>query len=111
MPGADDCGSSGVVAAWYISGSYDPGGSGVDGIDSFGMSCAQGSLNFNSDTNQLTFSFSKLSPNAVFTAYNGGTAFEDDCMSNEVLIGYDGRDGSWLDSLAAVCAPLVTVYK
>jgi hypothetical protein len=109
--GSDDCGTSAFNAGWYISGAAEPGGAGADGLDKLGMSCASGSLSFDSNTNQLTFSFTKQSASTVFSAFNGGTSFEDDCMSNEVLIGFDGRDGQWLDQLQAVCAPLTTVYK
>ena len=60
---------------------------------------------------KLSFSFTKGSPLMQFVGFNGGTAFEDDCATNEVLIGYDGRSGAWLDAIQAICAPLVTVYK
>jgi hypothetical protein len=109
--GADDCGTSGFAAGSYISGTCDYGGAGVDGVDSFGMSCASGSTNFSSTTNQLSFTFTKQPKSTVFVGFNGGTAFEDDCMPNEVLVGYYGRTGNWMDAIQAVCAPLVTVYK
>jgi hypothetical protein len=105
--GSDDCGTSGFSAGWYVSGTFEAG----SGLDSFGMSCATGSSSFLPATNRLSFSFSRQSPSTIYTAFNGGTQFEDDCMSNEVLIGYDGRDGNWLDELRGVCAPLTAVYK
>ena len=105
--GSDDCGTSSFTTGWFVSGTEESG----NGLDNFGMSCATGNVAFSTTTNKLTFSFTKQSASTVYSAFNGGTAFEDDCMANEVLIGYDGRDGNWLDQLQAICAPLLPVYK
>ena len=99
-----DCGATGFSPGWYAQYSSDPGG-----IDELGMSCAPGSLTL-SATNQLSVSFTKGGSLGVY-GYAFGTASEDDCAANEVLIGFDGRKGSWLDGLQAVCAPLTVVYK
>jgi hypothetical protein len=104
--GSDDCGTSSFAAGWYMSGTVEGGG-----LDSVGMSCASGSVSLAPATNKLTFSFSRQNPSTIFTAFNGGTSFEDDCAANEVLIGFDGRSGNWLDVMQVVCAPLVAVYK
>jgi hypothetical protein len=40
-----------------------------------------------------------------------GSDDEDRCQSNEVLVGFDLRLGELMDQIAAVCAPIVTVYK
>jgi hypothetical protein len=111
MLGTDDCGSNGFVAAWYVNGSDETGGPMLDGLRSVGMSCASGAANFASATNQLTFTMTKRAPSALYHAGKGGATFEDDCLANEVLIGFDGRDGQWIDQLQGICAPLVTVYK
>jgi hypothetical protein len=104
--GSDDCGTSSFAAGWYMSGTVES-----SGLDSVGMSCATGSVSFTPANDHLSFSFSRQNPSTIFSAFNGGTAFEDDCGANEVLIGYDGRDGNWLDVMQVVCAPLVAVYK
>jgi hypothetical protein len=99
-----DCGTASFNPGWYV-----PGYAESTGLDDLGMSCAAGALTL-SATNQLTISFTK-GPNTGSYGYNFGTAFEDDCGANQVLIGFDGRSGNWFDEIQPVCAPLQVVYK
>ena len=103
-----DCGATGFTPGWWSAGQHETGAGG--GIDALGMLCATGSLALSS-TNQLTATMSKTGTIDYYGYLNFGTQFEDDCAANEVLIGYDGRDGNYFDSIQAVCAPLQTVYK
>jgi hypothetical protein len=104
--GQDDqfaCSGTGLVAGWWVQGyssSY---------VDGLGMSCAVGSLSLGSD-NKLTITMTKQASLGV-GYYTQSTPFEDDCAANEVLVGYQTRNGAWLDNVRAVCAPLQVVYK
>lgn len=103
--GTFDCGT-GFVPGWWTTGTFD-----ATGIDELGLFCGTSALMLGAD-NKLAITLTKQG-NGVPDGYNisGATPFEDDCMQGEVLIGYDGRVGDWLDQLAAVCAPLTVVYK
>jgi hypothetical protein len=104
--GTSDCGTSGFVAGWGITGKSE-----TNGLDALGMVCANGGVAF-SASNQLTFSFTANGTGANFVADpSHGTAFEDDCAPGEALIGYDGGSSSSPYWVQAVCAPLVVVYK
>jgi len=100
-----DCGT-GFVPGWWTTGEYDSAG-----LDKLGMFCGTSAVSL-SPTNQLTVTLTKQGtgvPDGY--AFAGTTPFEDDCAQGEVLIGYDGRSGDWIDQLQAVCAPLSVVYK
>jgi len=48
---------------------------------------------------------------ASFTRWGeGGTKFSLACQSNEVVVGFDVRQGSWLNAIAPICAALDVVY-
>ncbi len=104
LNGPFDCGTASFSPGFYVQGLADAGG-----IDSFGMSCGVGSLTLD-NRNQLSISITK-SGSLGYYGYNFGTAFEDDCMAGEVLVGIDGRMGNWDDEAHGVCAPLQVVYK
>ena len=36
---------------------------------------------------------------------NGGIEFTDTCPAGFYLVGFDGRNGAWIDQLATICAP------
>jgi hypothetical protein len=103
-----DCGTTSFSPGWWsvgTSASVSPAGD-----FALGMQCATGALTL-SATNQLTINLTKQGT-ATYYGYPGsGTFFEEDCAANEVLIGYDGRSGSWFDLIQPVCAPLQVVYK
>jgi hypothetical protein len=101
--GLTDCGT-GFSPGWWTAGQAD-----TTTVRGLGMFCASASINFSAN-NQLTFSFAKTGT-GTFKTFAGGTPFEDDCNPDEVLVGYDGRSGDFLDAVQAVCAPLQTVYK
>lgn len=104
-----DCGT-GFSPGWFAPGRSDAGG-----LDALGLGCAMTSMTLDA-ANRLGFSMTK----AVAGSSTGrnpdgylsfGIAFEDDCAAGEVLVGYDGRNGTWLDYFAPVCAPLIVNYK
>jgi hypothetical protein len=48
---------------------------------------------------------------ASFTRWgDGGTRFNLACQSNEVVVGFDVRQGSWLNAIAPICAAVDVVY-
>jgi hypothetical protein len=73
------------------------------------MDCASGTATLAAD-NKLSVSFAS-NGYGNYWYYNSGTLYQLDCAANEVLVGYDGRTGSYMDQLQPICAPLVTVYK
>ena len=112
----------GPMTTFTCSGAFSPGwqttgtaASGTNGgIDGYGLNCGSTTITLDA-TNKLTFALTKaaatsssgFNPDGYLTA----TSFEDDCMPGEVLIGYDGKLGTWIDYFQPVCAPLQTVYK
>jgi hypothetical protein len=98
-----DCGTSGFVAGWTI------GGYSGQYVDGFGMFCANGTITMHAD-NTLAYTMAKSSTGG-YVSYQTSTAFEQTCAPNEVLVGYDGRTGSWMDQIQAICAPLLTTYQ
>jgi hypothetical protein len=49
--------------------------------------------------------------NGNYWFYNAGSPYEVNCAAGEVLIGYDGRVGAWMDQLQPICAPLIFAYR
>jgi hypothetical protein len=95
------CGPGSV--GWYINGYVSS--SFVDGL---GAGCAWPAINL-STGNQLDIQFIRIDNGGADTYYKT-TAFEDACAPNELIVGYNLRFGAWLDSIQAVCAPLVVNY-
>jgi hypothetical protein len=106
-----DCGT-GFSPAWMTPGTAFNGANG--GLDGLGLSCGN-TVPALDAANHLTLTQTKaaaasssgLNPDG----YLAGTVFEDDCNAGEALIGYDGKNGTWLYYFQPVCAPLQVVYK
>jgi hypothetical protein len=98
-----DCGTSALTAGWATGGRS---GLYVDGV---GMTCGAGTITM-SASNTLSYSFAKNGVGGYF-GFSGGSPYEEPCAANEVLIGWDGRVGDFMDQIQPVCAPLVTTYK
>jgi len=103
-----DCGTTAFAPGWWSAGTEETGSGG--GVDSVGMLCANGAVALQAN-NQLTVTMTKTGSVNYFGFPQLGTPWEDDCKANEVVVGYDGSDGNWFDSIRAVCAPLQVVYK
>jgi hypothetical protein len=100
---AYSCGTTSFTPGFYVQGYAD------NGIDDLGLSCATTSLAL-SAANKLSITLTQAASQGVF-GFAFGSAFEDDCPADSVLIGYDGRDQSFFNQLIPVCAPLQVVYK
>lgn len=94
--GPYDCPSGQIAMA-----TQSDDGSFVDGL---GIYCATDKLTL-SASNQLTVALTKQAT-AWGYDYGGDTQHEDDCAAGDVLVGFYGHDGAYLDSFTAVCAPL-----
>ncbi len=103
--GPFDCGTTGFAPASYVNGQATS----AEAIFAFGSSCSTGALALGTD-NKLTITFTKQA-SLTDAGYGIGTAYEDDCAAGSVLIGYDGRSNSYMNSLQPICAPIQTVYK
>jgi hypothetical protein len=85
-------------------------------IAGFGAHCGAPTL-VSGGGNQLTVRFDSRGVANEDVCYRSssfaciGTASADSCGTDEVLVGFDLHLGDLMDSMAAVCAPLVTVYK
>jgi hypothetical protein len=98
-----DCGTAGFVAGFGTAGRTG------QYIYGFWLQCASGTVTLNPD-NTLTYLLAKNGVTGSI-AFPLGSPFEASCSPGEVLVGYDGRVGGWLDQLAPWCAPLLTTYK
>jgi len=50
-------------------------------------------------------------PDASYTRWgDAGSRFSLQCQSNEVVVGFDVRQGAWLNAIAPICAALTVVY-
>lgn len=104
--------NAGFSPGWQTTGTAVNGSTG--GIDGYGLNCANTTVALDA-ANKLSFmqvkaaaaSSSGSNPDGYLTT----TAFEDDCAAGEVLIGYDGKLGTWITYFQAICAPLQVVYK
>jgi hypothetical protein len=114
-----DCSSGLLASTWFTSNvSYDPLTTNPTYVVSgFGSHCASSSIGL-SAMNQLDITFSRqgsaddeICYTTAMSAMCLGQTIEDDCGPHEVLIGFDLHMGSLMDSIAAVCAPVVTIYK
>jgi hypothetical protein len=103
-----DCAPSGGVA-WDTYGRAGMGSHGTV-VYNAGEKCAAVTPSFDGSTNVLSFS---VAANGVMNSggYSQTPTFELPCNADEVLIGYDGNVGDYLDRLQPVCAKLLTVYK
>jgi len=101
----DDCGLGGLVAITYSVGLSDTY------VEAQGHHCSSSTVTLDA-TNNITFKFTNAG-STDFNAYAGspGTFFQLDCNTgqnpqNQVVVGFNLRDGSYLDNLAPICAPL-----
>jgi hypothetical protein len=78
-------------------------------VHGLGMQCGLGTLTL-SPTNQLSVSFSGVG-GSYGIDFAWGTEHPQACATNQAVVGYNGRDGAWLDQIQPVCAPLVFTYK
>ena len=97
----DDCGITGLTSMRYMVGKYDTF------VESLGNHCGTATVNLAAD-NTINFAFT----NETSTEYTGyspfpGTFAEDDCPGSQVIVGYNIKHGAYMDSIQAVCAPLV----
>ena len=97
------------IASGFVAGFSTTGYAGQY-VDALGMFCANGALTLNAD-NTLTVTMTRNSTGGYFKGQTTSTFFDEPCGANEVLIGWDGRTGSWEDQVTPICAPLVVVYK
>ena len=106
------CDASSFSPGWQTPGTGANGAGG--GIDGLGLYCGSTTLALDA-MNKLTFNMTKVaaqsSTNTNPDGYRNATAFEDDCNPGEVLVGYDGKIGSFITYFQPVCAPLQVVYK
>jgi hypothetical protein len=100
-----DCTVGGGLGA--VFGTYTDSNTYVDGI---GVACATGSATLDS-FNDLSISLGYdgrwaagdwITPNVGIWQY---------CDADSAVVGYQGRDGLWLDQIQPVCAPIYVVYK
>jgi hypothetical protein len=78
-------------------------------VDGLYFNCGAPSLAL-SPTNQLTITMSNVATDYGYN-YGGGTLHAQSCGPSQVVIGYKGRYGSWLDQIQPICAPFVVNYK
>jgi hypothetical protein len=78
-------------------------------VNGFFLDCGAGTLTL-SATNQLSIAFTNNNDKLGFR-YSGGTLVTRTCGPDQAIVGYNGRDGAWLDQLQPICAPLVVNYK
>lgn len=98
-----NCGIGSLTGLTWLVGQTDTW------VEGFKPYCGNGTMTFNAD-NTLTFSFTRTGA-GNFLTYPGGTQFQDNCASNEVLVGFNVRDGAWMDQIQAVCAPIQVTYS
>ena len=107
------CDPNSFSPGWQTPGTGANGSGG--GIDGYGLYCGSTALTLDA-TNKLTFTMTKVAAASDDNGtnpdgYRTATAFEYDCNQGEVLIGYDGRVGSYINYFQPICAPLQVVYK
>jgi hypothetical protein len=101
----DDCGIVGLTAITSMSGLQD------SYVEALGNHCGTSQVTLAAN-NTITFNFVP-SGSTDYNAYGAtppGTFFDFACNANEVIVGFDMRDGSWLDQIQPICAPLVVNY-
>lgn len=111
--------TSGATTTFTCGGGFTPGWQTPDytdtsGLDALGLTCAQTAVALDA-SNKLTFmqTAATAASSTGFNpdGYNYGSLANDNCPNGEVLVGYDGRNGTWIYDFAAVCAPLAVTYK
>jgi hypothetical protein len=105
--GGLDCTVQGGFGAGFVSSGY---ASTTRGVLQLGLTCASATATLQSN-NKLNLVTTADNRTVAVGFTTGGTAFVEPCATGEVLIGYDGRLGNWMDQVAPVCAPLVVTYK
>ena len=78
-------------------------------VEGLGHHCGTSAVTIEPDA-ATVFDF-QSDGDASFTRWgDGGTKFSLACKSNEVVVGFDVRQGSWLNAIAPICAALDVVY-
>ncbi len=116
--GAADCTGGLLGGTWFTSHDYESSITTPPTriVSGFGPHCGDPVLVAGSG-NQLDLHFDArglATQDVCYLVSTGvcrGTAHSDSCGSNEVLVGFNVRMGHLMDSIAAVCAPLLTVYQ
>jgi hypothetical protein len=99
----DDCGIQGLTAITYSVGLAD------NYVEALGHHCGTSAVVLQPD-NTIVFDFTTTG-SMTYTSWSmTGTAFDEACASNEVVVGFALRQGNWLDDLAPICAELSVTY-
>jgi hypothetical protein len=100
----DDCGLTGLSAITSTTGLAD---SFVEGL---GYHCGKSAVRLQAD-NTISFNFVG-SGDTTYQALPGatGTVFNEGCRSDEVMVGFNLREGDWFDSVQPICAELLVNY-
>ena len=104
------CDTTKFQVAWNSLMNTSPDGDAWPFVHGLGMDCGQGALTFTPSTKQLTIAFANQG-NGFGINYGWGDEHPQACGSGQSLVGYNGRDGAWLDRIQPICAPLVVTYK
>jgi hypothetical protein len=101
---ADDCGLAGLTGITHATGLADAF------VEGLGFRCGTSAVKLQAD-NTITFDF-EVTGSGGYRALPGatGTFFDEACKSNEVMVGFNLREGSWLDDIEPICAALQANY-
>jgi hypothetical protein len=101
----DDCGSTGLTAITNTVGLADAF------IEGLGNHCGTSAVTLAAD-NTITIDFATTGDESYNTwANQTGTYFDQSCNSNEAVVGFTLRIGSWLDNIKPICAAVTVTYK
>jgi hypothetical protein len=100
---SQNCASNEVVIGF--SGTVDPPDASTNWLRSFQAICGSltvtGTTTFSVQTTQA-----ETLPKPMTNTGVGSTTQTRRCPSNQMVIGFDGRSGGWIDQLVFTCAPL-----
>jgi hypothetical protein len=102
------CDSTQFQVVWYSLMNTSESGT-YPYVHGLGMQCGLGALAL-SPTNQLSITFSPVGSQLGYD-YAWGVEHPQACGPSQAVVGYNGRDGAWLDQIQPVCAPIVVNYK
>ena len=103
------CAGSGGSLANGAQGSTTTSGRIV--VEAAGIDCANVTLGLDAN-NKLLLSFAHDAVNSgIASVQVNGAVWNDTCLANEVLVGFQGRTGSQMDQIQGVCAPVTATYK
>jgi hypothetical protein len=100
----DDCGLAGLTGITHATGLADAF------VEGLGFRCGTSAVKLQAD-NTITFDF-ETTGTGGYQALPGatGTFFDEACKSNEVMVGFNLREGSWFDGFEPICAALQVRY-